>query len=386
MRLLRQCRVAAHIALLGLRARIGSALVVVISTACVVGVLLSMLAETEGLLQVYETGADPGRAIVMPADWGGDYGMILSRSQAAIILNAPGIATGTDGKPLADPEVRMWVPPNRGYLVDSPSLLGVGAAGLALRPGFRVTSGRLFQTGRRELLVGIRASRGFALKVGDQVTLPDGKWPIVGIFSASGSIVEGQLVGDAETIMAAAQIQAFGTVLVSLQSRDAFEPFRQWLQDNPQLGVAAERQSDYNLRTASRFTAFFTRIAYAVGVIMALGALFGSAMIMYAAVESRAREIAILQAIGYESLPLALSVLTETLLLALAGAALGAVIAWGVFSGRTIANFQTVFQTSITPGLLLLGLAWAAALAIMSGLFPAIRAARLAVSDALRAV
>jgi putative ABC transport system permease protein len=119
---------------------------------------------------------------------------------------------------------------------------------------------------------------------------------------------------------------------------------------------------------------------------MALGALFGSVKIMYAAVAARRREMATLRAIGYAPLPLAISVLIEILVLALAGAALGVGVAWLLFSGRTIANFQNVFQTAITPGLLGLGFAWAAGLALISGLFPAIRTARLAVVDALRAV
>jgi putative ABC transport system permease protein len=274
----------------------------------------------------------------------------------------------------------MWVPPNRGYLVDSPTLRGVGPAGLALRPGFRIVSGRMYRAGRHELVLGLTGARGYGLKVGDEVMLADGKWPIVGTFTAAGSL----LVGDAETILMANRISGYGSVLAQLESPAAFEPFKQWLLSNPTLGVSAERQTDYYLRTASRFVEFFTRIAYVIGGVMALGALFGSVKIMYAAVSARTRELATLRAMGYAPLPLALAVLLETLLLALIGAAVGACAAWLLFSGRMIANFQNVFETTVSPALLVLGLAWAAGLALMSALFPAIRTARLPVVDALR--
>lgn len=386
MQLLTQTLVTARIALLSLPARLWSGLVIVLSLACVVGVLLAMLCVTEGLVRAYETGADPGRAIVMSSEYLTEYASSISPGDAATIMDAPGIAKGPDGRPLADPEILMWIPPERGYTVDSPELRGVGAVGLALRPGFRMVSGRLYRTGRRELVIGVQAARAFGLKVGDSVILPDGKWPIVGTFAAGGGILEGQLVGDAQTIMTASRMAAFGSVLVSLDSTAAFAAFRQWLLSNPTLGVTAERQPDYYLRTATRFAAFFTQLAYAVGTVMAVGALFGSVKIMYGAVASRKREMATLRAMGYAPLPLALSVVIEILVLALLGAALGAGIAWLLFSGRTIANFQNVFRTSITPALLGVGFAWAAALALLAGLLPAIRAARLEVVEALRAI
>lgn len=386
MAFLKQTLLAARVAILGLPSRLGSALVILLSIACVVGVLMAMLCETEGLLSTYRTGADNSRAVVMPSTLMTDFGGGITRGQAGTVLDAPGIAKGADGRPLADAEILMWVPPNRGYLADSPSLLGVGPAGLALRPGFKMVSGHLFRAGQRELVAGVQAVRGYGVKIGDQVTLADGKWPIVGIFSAGGGLMEGQLLGDAETIMMVNNIPTYGSVLAQLQSPAAFEPFKQWLISNPTLGVSAERQPDFYLRTAQFYSAFFTHIAYVAGSVMALGALFGSVKIMFAAVSARTRELATLRAMGYAPLPLALSVLLETLLLALTGAALGACAAWLLFSGRMIANFQRVFETAITPSLVLSGFAWAAGLALLAALFPALRAARLAVADALRAV
>jgi putative ABC transport system permease protein len=233
--------------------------------------------------------------------------------------------------------------------------------------------------------VGVGAERAFGLKVGDRLIMPDGEWPIVGAFSSGGGIMEGELIGDAATVMSAIKRTAsFSSVLVDLESPAAFEAFKRWLTSNPALSLTAERQSDYYRRVARRYSAFFTAVAYIVGVIMALGALFGSVKILHAAVDSRAREIATLRAIGYEALPVATSVVLEAALLSLVGALLGAWIARLLFHGRQEAIFNAVFTLRISTKLIALGLGWALLLAVLGGLAPAMRSARLPVADALR--
>jgi putative ABC transport system permease protein len=236
------------------------------------------------------------------------------------------------------------------------------------------------------LIIGVRAERAFGLKVGDKVILPSGEWPIVGAFSAGGGILEGQLVADAATVMTASKISGFGSVLVKLDDARAFDAFKKSLTTNPALTVTAERQLDYYLRLADRYSAFFTELAYIVGAIMALGALFGSVKIMHAAVSTRTREIATLRAMGYGALPAAIAVVLEMIVLSLIGACCGAGIAWLLFDGRVMTGLTNAFDLSVSPRLFILGLGWALVLAILSGVPPAIRAARLTVVNALREV
>jgi putative ABC transport system permease protein len=125
--------------------------------------------------------------------------------------------------------------------------------------------------------------------------------------------------------------------------------------------------------------------------IMAIGAVFGALTTMYAAVAGRAREIATLRALGFRGTPVVVAVMLETMLLALAGGVLGAGLAWLVFNGYQVStlgsNFsQVVFQFKVDPGLLWTGLKWALAIGLIGGLYPALRAARLPVTEALRAV
>ena len=372
--------------IMSLPSRAWPAAIIVLSTACVVGVLLSILSQTTGLLRAYQTGGSLDRAIVMAAASASEYGNGIPRSDVTTIMSAPGIGRGSDGGLAADAEFLFWIPPMEGYKIGSPDLRGVGPAAMSLYPELTIVAGRRFQPGRQELVVGARAERAFGLKVGDKVILPGGEWPIVGAFTAGGSFLEAELLGDAATIMSANKISGFGSVLVKLDDAHAFDAFKQWVTTNPSLSVTAERQLDYYQRSTNSYGAFFTKLAYIVGVIMALGALFGSVKIMHAAVTTRTREIGTLRALGYRPLPTALAVVLEMILLSLAGACLGAGVAWLLFNGKTISNVSTAFDLSVTPKLFFLGLEWAVALAILSAAPPAIRAARLSVVNALREV
>ena len=384
MRAFTQALILARVGFAGLGERKWSSLVLVGSVACVVGVLLSMLSVTTGMLRAYNAGDDPQLAIVLsPSNF--DYGNGIPADAVGTILNAPGIAKGAGDHPLGDAEVVFWVPPSEAYVVGSPTLRGIGAAGLELRPRLRIVEARQFRAGRQELIVGVGAARVYGLHVGDNIVLPGGSWPIVGSFSDAGSILESQLVGDAATLMAAGRMSGFSSVLVRLDRPEAFEAFRQWLTTNPTLTVNPERQSDYALRTVHRASAFFTALTYAVGVIMALGALFGVVKLTYTAVSVRTREIATLRAMGYQSLSVAVSILLESAVLCLAGALVGAGAAWLLFNGKLVAALQNVFTLSVSPRLFALGIAWALALAVLGGLSPATRAARLPVAEALRA-
>jgi putative ABC transport system permease protein len=386
MAFLTQCAVVLGLGFAGLPQRKWSSLAIIVSMACVIGVLLSMLSFTTGMLRAYRAGGDPRLALVLSADNRTEYGNGIPMSAVGTILDAPGIAAGPDGHPLGDAEVLLWVPPTASlHFTGSPELRGIGAAGVALRPNLRIVAGRMFGFGRQELLIGVAAAHAYHLRVGDEIPLPGGEWPIVGMFTDSGSILEGQLVGDAITVISAGHASGFGSVLVRLARPDGFNAFSLWLATNPALKVTAERQSHYAARTVNRYCAFFTELAYIIGVIMALGALFATAKLTYAAVSSRTHEIATLRAIGYQPLPMAVAVLIETAVLALVAAILGGAAAWVFFNGRLVADIHSVFDLSVSARLFMVGMAWALTLAILGGLPPAVRAARLPVAQAHRA-
>jgi putative ABC transport system permease protein len=385
MSVLRQIFTVTAVGISTLTQRRGTAFVIVAGVACVVGVLVSMLSITVGLTRMYLSGGGEERAIVLPKDVLGESESGLSRDSVGTILNAPGIATGSDGALLADAEfvLSIWPPP--GLIRDFLQVRGIGATGTKLRDHFRVESGRMLRPGSQELLIGVGASRRFGLKSGDELLMPGGFWPIVGTFSNGGDRSESELFADAATLASASKQSGFGSVIVKLTNPQAFDEFRRWLTANPSIAVDVYRVPDYLLRTRGSQLVFFTRASYSIGIIMALGALFGATKIMYAAVRARTREIGTLRALGFGNTPVTISVLLEATLLALIGAALGVLMAWLLFDGREV-NSGGVFRLHVSASLAALGLAWGVGIALLGGLFPAIRAAKIPAATALRAV
>jgi putative ABC transport system permease protein len=261
---------------------------------------------------------------------------------------------------------------------------------LALRPELRVVQGRWFQPGLHELTVGRAAQQQFAgLDLGAHVILRDTDWTVVGVFVSDGDAHESEVLADAESILTSYRRTLFQSVTVRLDSPDVYSTFKDSLTTNPQLSVEVHRESDYLAGLSASLTKMLTLIAYVVGSIMAIGAVFGALNTMYSAVSARTQEIATLRAIGFGGLPIVVSVLTEALALSLLGGAIGAACAWLFFNGHGVnalgGNFtQLVFHLTVTPSLVILGITWALVIGIIGGLLPALRAARLPIVEALR--
>ncbi len=388
MNSLRQTLAVTALNLRNLPSRLWPSLVIVAGMAAAIGVLVSILSLAEGYSEMARRTGDPGRAVILAEASDTEGLSAISRGLIGDITGMPGIARDADGAALADPEYvnAFHANPKSDGVVRLLVLRGLGRKGIAVRPEFRITSGRMFRPGARELVIGIASRQGFRnLDVGDKVPMQDGEWPIVGSFTTGGDVLEGQLLGDAATLMSAARRNDFSSVIVRLDRRDGLAVLQHALAANSRLGVRAERQSDYYERTTRETASFFRAIAYAVGGIMALGALFGALNIMYSAVGARAREIATLRALGFGGMAVAVSVIAEVVLLALAGALIGVGIAWALFGGQGYAFGATVFHLAVSPALVGVGLGWALAVALLGGILPAVRAARLPVVDALRA-
>jgi putative ABC transport system permease protein len=384
--MLRQIFVVSAINFRSLRQRPWQSLVVVVGMTCVIGVLLSMLSLTEGMLAAYDKTGDPNRALVVSSGAQGEGNSSIPRDKARLIMDAPGIAKAPDGSPLADAGMNSGVPVYRlnGRQAYN-NLRGFGPKGVMLRPEFHLVSGRMFQPGKRELIVGVGAQTMFRnVQIGDNVILPDGPWPIVGVFT-TGDILDGQLVGDTETMLTAFHRSAYNSVLVRLASMDSLDTFKKALTTNPALSVTVERHSDWYKKISGQSTTILAVLAYIVGFVMAIGALFGCLNTMYAAISTRAREIATLRALGYGAFPVAVSVILEAVALAVAGALSGAAIAWLLNDGRQATWGVNIFHLSVPPTMVGLGVAWAIVVALLGGILPSIRAARRPVVEALRA-
>ena len=396
MRLLQQIRAVVSMNLRSMPQRLATSLVIVIGIAGVVAVLLSVLSLASGLQRTLASTGRDDRALILHKQSIDEVGSQLARDAVLTILDAPGIARGPDGKPLASAEMIATVnlPRRDNGALGTLTLRGVSPQVLVLRKELRLRAGRLFRPGLREVIAGRAAQDRFrGLGIGQRVLFGQNEWTIVGVFDSGGGAHDSELLGDAETVLSAYQRTTFNSVTVQLAGPGALERLSSALDKDPTLSVNVRRESQYYEQQSQAFSRLLALIGNVVGTIMAIGAVFAALNTMYSAVASRTVEIATLRAIGFGATPVLLSVIIEALLLALVGAALGAAIAWLLFNGNTVSTLaggtglqQVVFHLRIGWPLIVLGILWACAVGLIGGLLPAIRAARLPVANALRAV
>lgn len=372
--------------------RWGPSLVIVVGLAGVVAVFTALLAMGEGFQNTLKATGRTDNAIIMRGGSQAELNSGLTRDEATLIKLGPGIRKGSDGQPLAAAEMMVITEllkkgeTRNGANV---SLRGVEPASFALRPQLRIVEGRAFTPGLREILVGRGVARLFAgAQVGQTLRMRGSQWTVVGIFE-SGDANDSELWADVEVAQSTFNRRGFSTVRVGLESAGSLDTLKTALTADPRLNVDVQSEQAYYSGQTGQFRGTIAVLAGVVTVIMALGAIFAALNTMYAAVATRGREIATLRAIGFGALPVLVSVMIESVTLSFIGGAAGAAIAWLLFDNLAVStlgqNFtQVVFAFQVSPGLVLGGLVIAVAIGTLGGLLPAVRAARLSVTTALR--
>jgi putative ABC transport system permease protein len=396
MKLFRQIGAVTAMNLRSLPQRVGTSLVIVIGIAGVVAVMVSVLAMSTGMIKTLEQSGREDRAIILRNGSAAELGSALTRGAVRLIEDTPGIKKDADGKPVVSAEVLRLTSLHRkedDAEVDV-ALRGVGPKAQSVRSELKIVEGRMFQPAVTEIIVGKSAHAQFkGLNIGDRVRTRGATWTVVGVFATGGDSHESTLMADAETLMSTDQRNDFQSMTVVLDTPGAFGKFKDALSSNPGLAVDVSREREYYRRQSETISKVISVVAYVVGGIMAIGAIFSALNTMYSAVSARLREIATLRAIGFGSTAMVISVLAEALLLALIGGAIGAALAWLFFNGHTVSTSASgpgvghlIFDLSVSPALIVVGIVWACAIGLIGGLFPAVRAARLPVATALRAV
>lgn len=380
--------------------RWGTSLVIVVGLAGVVAVFTALLAMSAGFSStLVAAGRSDVAMILRGGSNNSELNSAITREAATLISQAPGIRRGADGKPEAASELVIiselpkkdepQARPGRRQSGSNVTLRGVEAMSFTLRPQLRIVEGRSFQPGLREILVGRGVVNQFqGAGIGQSVRMRGSDWTVVGVFE-SGDAYESELWVDAGTAQTTFGRGGFSSVLATLDGEGAMDKLKAGLAGDPRLTSDVTTQQQYFSAQTKQFRATIGVLAGFVVVIMGLGAIFAALNTMYAAVATRAREIATLRAIGFGSGPVLISVMIESLALALAGGLLGAIIAYLLFNNVSLstlgANFtQVVFSFKVTPALVLNGLVIALLIGFVGGLFPAVRAARLPVTTALR--
>lgn len=373
--------------------RKGSSAAAVLGIMGVVAVMVGVLSIAQGVLKTMESSAGDTNAIVLRS--GADSEMMsgLGGEETRLISEAPGIARDDSGA-LASPELFVVINlPMRSTGTDANvPMRGVQAAAMVVRDRFKLVEGRMFEWGLNEVIVGTGARDQYSgLDIGSSIEVGKEQWPVVGIFEADGGLSESEIWVDAAVLQPAYRRgNSYQAVYVKLNSRDAFDEFKDSLTSDPRLNVKPMRESEYYDSQSTTVYNMITGLGTIIAIIMGLGAVFGALNTMYTAVSSRTREIATLRALGFNSGPVVISVVTESLLLAMVGGLIGAGLAWLAFDGFRAATLNWASFSAITFAfdvnikLLAQGIIFAMLIGLIGGLFPAIRAARQPVAQALR--
>lgn len=373
--------------------RKGSAISAAVGIAGVVLVLVGVLAIAEGFSKAMTSTVPQDVAIVLRTGSDTEMNSSITLEQARVIADAPGVARGENG-PLLSAELFVIIDlKKRSTDTDANvPLRGVSPAGFDVRGNITMVEGRRFETGKNEIIVGAGAARAFSgLEMGNEIRIGPNVWKVVGIFTAGGGLPESEIWTDAEVLKPAYQRTGYQSVYAKLSGPGSFFEFKDFLQLDPQLEKPRViRLSVFYSEQSEMITQFIKTIGVFIASMMALGALFGALNTMYGAVSARTREISTLRALGFGSGPVIISVLAESVVIAIIGGTIGAGVAYIAFNGyqASTINWQTfsqvTFAFAVTPGLLVTAIVWSASLGLIGGLFPAIRAARLPIAAALR--
>jgi putative ABC transport system permease protein len=368
------------------------ALVVVVGLAGVVAVFTALLAMYSGFAATLAANGRSDVAIVLRGGSESELNSAFDRDSIDLIKLEPGIRHASEGQTLASAEMSVIAELIRKGDVKSGANItvrGVEPTAFALHSQVKIVAGRPFNPGLRELIVGRGVTRQFqGAEIGQTVRMRGSDWNVVGIFE-SGDSHESELWTDLDVARSTFGRTGANAVFAPIDGSDGLGKLKAALASDPRLSADVQTEQEYLSGQTKQFRQTIGGLAFFITLIMALGAIFAALNTMYAAVAARGKEIATLRAIGFGGGAVLVSVMVESMVLALIGGALGALIAYVLFNGISVStlgqNFtQVVFAFKVTPQLVLAGLVIALIVGFLGGLLPAIRAARMPVTTALR--
>ncbi len=318
----------------------------------------------------------------------------VDRAQAMVLETRPEIANAADGTPYVSKEVVVLItlPKRDGGNRSNVVIRGIGAHGLDLRPAVRLKEGRMFRRGSSEIIAGSSIAERFeGAGVGEKLRFGLRDWTVVGVFDAGGTGFDSEVWGDADQLMQAFRRSSYSAVLGKLSDPVAFESFRDAVEGDQRLTVEAKRETQFFADQSEALANFIRILGVTLSVIFSIGAVIGAMITMYSAVANRTREIGTLRALGFQRGSIMVAFLAESLALALVGwgAGLGLASLMQFFTISTT-NWQSfselAFSFALTPAIVLQSLAFAVVMGVVGGVLPAVRAARLNIVDALRAI
>jgi putative ABC transport system permease protein len=360
----------------------------------VVAVFVAMLALANGFIAALVKTGSSDNVLLLRRGADSELSSGIPRDAISIISASPHIATGADGRPMVSPEtyIVLNIPRAGGdaFAVANVVARGVSDKAFDVRRNIKIIEGRRFASGQSEICVGAKLRGRFAnVNVGDVLRFSNRNWNVVCRFTADGSSFESEIWGENEQFQSVFRGQGFQDVAFRLKDPGGFDEAKRAFLADQRLQVDAHRESEFYASQSELLGNILRFLAIMITSIMAVGAVFGAVNTMYASVSSRTPEIAVLLTLGFHPRSVLASFLAESALIALIGGIIGCLLALpinGVVTSTTNwASFSEIaFAFRVTPGLLLAGIIFAVAMGLVGGFFPARRASKLPVIQALR--
>jgi putative ABC transport system permease protein len=359
----------------------------------VVAVFIGMLALANGFAAALTKTGSERNVLVLRKGADSEMSSGLDRDAVAALTGSAHIARGADGRPLASPEVYVVIP--LGRLGDTTQLANVVVRGVSeqawqVRNNVALLAGTRPATGKNEVCIGKRLVGRFpGTDIGETMRFAGRPWTVTCHFAAGGSAFESEIWGENEQIMPAMRRQGFQSVAFRLADPGSFDEVKRLLEADKRVTVDVYRESAFYAKQSELLGNLLRVLAVMITAIMAVGAIFGAVNTMYAAVDSRTPEIAVLLTLGFRPRSILASFLAESAVIAAAGGLVGCLLALpmnGIVTSTTNwASFSEIaFSFRITPALLLAGVIFAVVMGVLGGFFPARRASRLPVAQAIR--
>src|ERR1700685_2349617 len=368
-------------------------LLATLGIALTVVVMVSLLSMAAGFRSALKLNGRPGNFIVTQSGAISELVSWIPREQANSIMVDDRIARDNSGNPLASGEVVAVS--NMARLSDGQpanvGIRGVTERAFVVRDGIVITQGRLVKPGTFEVIVGDRIRKRIGnLNLGDQVRILGQSWKVVGVFSSGGAAFGSEVWGDYDLIEPIGHpVAGNNSITVRLTTPEALDGFNRNLQSNPQIRVEVVPEEQFYQRQAGPLVVAIAVLAIFVGAIMGIGAIAGAMNTMYGVVAARTGEIGVLRALGFSRISMLVAFVSESVFLAVIGGVLGCVLALpinGIMTGtgNTGSFSEVAFAFQTTPLVLVTSLIFATAIGFFGGLLPALRAARLPLTVALR--
>ena len=371
-----------------------STLLTALGIGLVVAVFIAMLALANGFIAALVKTGSADNVLLLRRGADSELSSGIPREAISIIASSPHIATAADGRPLMSPETYIVINiPRLGgteFEVANVVLRGVSDKAFEVRRNIRVIEGRRFASGQSEICVGSKLKGRFNnVNVGDVLRFSNRDWKVVCRFSADGSSFESEIWGENEQFQNVFRANSFQDVAFRLKDPAGFEDAKRAFLADQRIQIDAHRESEFYASQSELLGNILRFLAIMITGIMSVGAVFGAVNTMYAAVSSRTPEIAVLLTLGFHPRSVLASFLAESAVIAFLGGVLGCLLALpinGVVTSTTNwASFSEIaFSFRITPALLLAGIIFAVVMGTLGGFFPARRASKAPVVQAIR--